>query len=909
MTTPDPAPSRPAQPADAIRALLSRIASLFRRKRLDADLDEELHSHIELATEENLKRGMSQQHAHRAALRSFGSVAQTAEAYRVQRGMPFFEVLLQDVRYGLRVLLKSPGFSCIAVLTLALGIGASTAVFSLVDTILLKPLPYPNAKQTMVVWHTGAIGSFYGNDRFPWNLDQYRLMKSSVSSFRHMAAFRADSFNLTGSGNPEMFDGVRASADFFSVFGLPPALGRTFSAWDDQPGHEDVVVLSHRLWSTRFGASTSIVGRTIDLNGHPYTVIGVMPSSFTFPSAQAMPDTLTVPQETSLWVPLAAAVSPAGSDDSGAVAEMKPGVGDARMRQDFNAFEMGFAKQFPRARNFHLVAVPLTQQSVENAKRPLLLLLASVMVVLLIASSNVAGLTLNRSLSRRKELTLRAALGAGSLRLIRQLMTESLLLALAGGILGIAFGEAALSLVKRYGPSTIPHLSEAGLDPAVLSFALAITLVSGLLFGLGPALGSRRVNMIEALKERGQRSIGGASAPRMRNALLLGQIAMALVLVITAGLLVRTFYQMLRADAGFAADKVMAFTLPLSPFKYSDPDDMAQLYGRVLLELGALPAVQSAGFASVAPMHGDPDATVIRLPEHPTPPDGVRPFAFYSFVAPGYFRSIGATIREGREMADTDTASSVPVAIINATMAKKYFPGEDPIGRQVGVGNPHMALRTVVGVVADIKHSSLREPASAEMFVPYTQNDLRVWPSMQSMQFVLRTKAEPASLSRQIQGTVHAIDPEIPIAEMATLTEIVDSSVTADRFSMLLLSAFGLLALLLASIGMYGVISWSVLQQTSEIGIRIALGAQRRQILLMVLGQGARLAFAGIGIGLAAALAATRLIARFLYGVQATDPATFAAVSLLLVAVALLASYLPARRAMRIDPMKAIRLE
>ena len=895
--------------SDRLRTLLYRILALFRRTRMDAELEEELRTHIALAINENKRSGMSDQSARTAALRSLGGMTQTTEACRLQRGIPAFEVFMQDVCYAFRVLRRSPGFFSIAALTLALGIGASTAVFSLVDTILLKPLPYPNARQVAVLWHTGAIGSFYGDERFPWSQDEFRLLKSSVTAFPQIAEFKADAFNLTGAGNAELLEGERVSADFFAIFGMQPLLGRTFSSAEDRPGHGDVVVLSHRLWSTRFGADAGILGKSIDLNGSPHTVIGVMPPRFTFPTTDVMPTTLDVPKETGLWVPLADAPSPAGSEDRGAVARVQSEAGFVHMRHDLNVFDISFARQFPKASNFHALFVPLTQQSVENAKKPLLLLLASVIAVLLIASANVAGLTLNRSLARRKELTLRAALGAGSRRIVSQLMTESLILASIGGVLGVLFGEIALIVVKRYGPSSIPHLGEAGLDVRVLAFALAITLLSGLLFGLGPALGSRRVNMIEALKERGQRSSSGASAPRVRNALLVGQIAMALVLVITAGLLIRTFYHMLRADSGFAADKVMTFTLPLSPFKYSDPDNMAQLYRRVLLQLRSLPAVQSAGFASVAPMNGDPDATVIRLPEFPTPPDGVRPFAFYSFVAPGYFSSIGATIREGREIAETDTASSVPVAVINATMAKKYFPGEDPIGKRVGVGNPKFPLRTVVGVIGDIKHASLREAASAEMFVPYTQNDIRVWPSMQSMQFVVRTKADPAALSPQIRHMVRTIDAGIPVADLTTLHEIVDSSMTADRFSMLLLSAFSILALLLAAIGIYGVISWSVMQQTAEIGIRIALGAQRKRILLMILGQGARLAGTGIGIGIAAAFATTRLMARFLYGVQPTDPATFTAVSLLLIAIAMLASYLPARRAVRVDPMKAMRQE
>jgi predicted permease len=894
---------------DLIRTVLSRCASLFRKERLDADLDEELRTHIAFATEENIERGLPHSQARTAALRSFGGVTQIRETYRNQRDIPMLEQISRDLRFALRQLSKSPGFAITAILTLALGIGASTAVFSLVNTILLKPLPYPNADKAVVLWHTGAIGSFYGNGSFPWGTPELRLLRDSVTSFQQLGAFKQDSFNLTGSGNPELLDGVRASADFFPSLGMPPLLGRSFSPLDDQPGHEYVVVLSHSFWSSHFNSDRGIVGKSINLNGYPYTVIGVMPSSFLFPNQQAMPPTLDVPKETALWVPLAGSISPAGSEDMGIVADVKPGVNAVQMQQELRHFDAAFIKQFPRSTGWSTVAVPLMQQAGANAKRPLLLLLASVLVVLLIASSNVAGLTLNRSLARRKEFTLRAALGAGRGRLIRQLITESLLLSLAGAFVGIFLGQAALFLLKLYGPATVPYLREARLDLPVILFAFGITLLTGLLFGLAPAFGATRMNMVEALKERGQRSSGGSSAPLVRNTLLIGQIGMAMVLVVTAGLLVRTFYQMLRADTGFDATRVMSFKLPLSSFKYSDPDRMAQLYEQVSLRLQTLAGVESVGFSSVAPMSGTPDGTVIRIPEHPTAMGSVRPFAYYSFVSPGYFSSIGTPVRSGRDIADTDTSMSMPAAIINATLAREYFPGEDPIGRQIGVGNTRMALRTIVGVVGDIKHTSLRESANAEMFVPYTQNDLKVWPSMQSMQYAVKTKADPVSAMQEIRQTVHDVDPDIPITDLATLTTVVDSSLTADRFSMLLLSAFGILALLLASIGMYGVISWSVMQRTAEIGIRIALGAQRRRILIMILSQGGRLACAGIGIGLIAAFATTRLISRFLYGVQPTDPATFAAVSLLLVAVALLACYLPARRAMQIDPMRAIRLE
>jgi predicted permease len=433
--------------------------------------------------------------------------------------------------------------------------------------------------------------------------------------------------------------------------------------------------------------------------------------------------------------------------------------------------------------------------------------------------------------------------------------------------------------------------------------------MTGLLSGLAPAFGATRMNMLEALKEGGQRSGGSATGPRIRNALLITQFAMALVLVIAAGLLVRSFYSMLRANAGFDAARVVTFELPLPAPKYADTGRMAQLYAQVLLRLQSLPAVQSAGVASVVPLGGVPDGTVIRMPEHPARDRSDQPFANYSFASPGYFATIGTPLLRGRDFRDADTLASVLVTIITSSMAKKYFHGEDPIGKQVGVGSVKIPVRTIIGVVADIKHASLREEPDPEMFVPYTQNEIRTWPSMQTMQFAVRTRMDQTAIAESVRQAVFAVDPDLPVAKLATLVTLVDKSTTADRFSMLLVGFFGLLALLLASIGMYGVISYSVMQRTPEIGVRMALGAQRSQIFVMILRQASRLAVAGIAIGLIAALAATRLMTRFLYGVQPADPLTFAAVSLLLASVAFLACYLPARRAMRVDPMIALRYE
>ena len=884
-----------------------RLRSLFRKASVELELREELSFHFDREVEKLERSGMAHHEAMRRARLTFGGEEQIKELCREARGTQLLETTIQDIRYGLRAMRKAPGFYAIAVLTLALGIGASTAVFSIVDSILLKPLPYPNAERVMMLWRKGPIA---GIGDFPWSPLEYSIFAGTETAFQNVGAFKKESFNLTGVDSPQLLEGVRTTAGFFPVMGVSPALGRVFTAEEDRPGYEHEVVLSNRLWQTRFGADARILGRTIHLNGTAYTVIGVMPANFRFPNQEGIPSILDLPRETQLWVPMALRASPPGGpSELGVVAEIKPGVSAAGIDDQLKLFETRFESRVPQERGWSSSAVPLTRQTVSETRGPLLLLLGAVSVVLLIACANVAGLLLNRALGRRRELTLRGALGAGRGRLIRQLLTESLLLSLSGGALGILLGVACLLAVRHLGPDGIPHLRETGLNFRVIGYALGITVVSGGLFGLAPALGATRTNMVEALKEGGQRSIGSASAPRLRNTLLVLQVAMAMVLVVSAGLLVRTFESMLHAGAGFDAARVITFELPLPAPKYADTERMAQVYRQVLLRLESIPVARSAGFASVVPMGGATDGSVIRIPEHPTSNPSERPFANYSFISPGYFTAIGAPLLRGRDFSDTDTLDAPHVTIVNSALARKYFPGEDPIGKQLGVGSTRIPVRTIVGVIGDIKHASLRESPDPEMFVPFTQNEIKVWPSMQTMQFAVRTRIDDIGVEDSIRNAVHEVDPDLPIAKVATLTTLVDSSMTADRFAMILVSSFGALALILASIGMYGVISYSVMQRTQEIGVRMALGASRNRIFLMVLRNGTYLAMAGTGLGLIGALGTARLIKRFLYGVQPADPATFAVVFVLLIVVVLLACYVPGRRAMKVDPIVALRYE
>lgn len=820
------------------------------------------------------------------------------------------ETLIKDLRYGFRMLSKSPAFSVIAILTLALGIGASTAVFSLVDTILLKPLPYAQADRIVIPWRITPPEANIGFEEFPWGENDFRSFLQGSKTFQEMGAFKSDGFNLTGAGEPARLEGLRASAGFFPALGVAPFLGRFFTPQEDVLGNEHEVILGHQVWRERFGADRNILGRGIELNGYSYTVVGVMPPGFDFPRANEMPAVFNFPRTPKLWVPLAVPVAPnPGPSELAIIGRLKPGVTIAQAQADWDIMGKQLEKQ-PNSKGwFNTRITALARQVVGDTRRPLLLFLGAVGVVLLIACSNIANLLLARSIDRRREFAVRAALGAGRRRLIGQLLTESLVLAAAGGALGLLLGDAGIYFAKAFGPANIPRLQEASLDVRVFAFVFGSTLATGILFGLAPALAAAGTNLVESLKAGGQRLAGSASSPQIRNAILVTQVALTMVLVIAAGLLVRTFYQMLRPDAGFDPTRVLTFEVSLPKSKYSDVDTMAALYRAALLRLQSLPGVESAGLVSTVPMGGAPDGSAIRIPGRVAVNDRESPFANYSFASPGYFRAVGTPVLRGRDFMESDGPDAERVTVINSALAKQFWPGQDPIGKQVGVANPKWPTRAIVGVVADVKRHSLRDEPEPEMFVPYTQNEIKIWPSMQIMQFALRAKSDPAALTGSVREAMHSLDPDLPLSKVFTLTTLVEDSMAQPRFSMLLLGGFGALALLLSSVGMYGVISYSVAQRTREIGIRMALGAQRRNVFGMVLRQGARLAGFGIAIGLAAAFGVTRLMASLLYGVQATDSLTFAAVSVILAGVALLACYIPARRATKIDPMVALRCE
>jgi putative ABC transport system permease protein len=891
-------------------SLWSAINAFFRRTRVDAEIDSELRSHILHRADDLEREGIPRFEAERRARIEFGAYQRfKEETHRALQGY-FPGTFLDDIRFSVRLLRKAPAFSLTVVLLLGLGIGATAGVFSLVDAVLLKPLPYPDAGRIVMPWIKPPQGIDIGGfDKFPWDPTQFHAVEKETQTYRYLGAFESANFNLTGAGEPALMEGLRVSWGFFPALGVAPTIGRIFTPEEDQPGHEREALLSDRVWRERFQADPGIVGRTIDLNGMPYAVVGVMPPEFSFPHANEMPADFTFPREAQIWVPAAMpAVTPRFTPSELAiVARLQPGISVRQAQANMDIYASRMDRLFPKAKGwFNSTVTPLRQQVAGDSARSLLLMLSAVGVVLLIVCFNVASLLLTRAIDRGREFTLRAALGAGRGRILRQLLTESLLLSVAGGVAGLGLGLTGVWLVRNYGPASIPRLHDAQPDLRIFAFTLGVTLLTGVVFGLAPALGAARVDMVESLKEGGQKSGSARHQPRLRNALVVVQIAMALVLVIATGLLTRTFIQLLRVDAGFRADHVLTFELSLPSTRYPDRQRIAQFYQQALPRLRAVAGVDSAALTEAVPMGDAPEATVVRIPDHPQATGNAAPMVDYTIASPDLFATLGTPFVRGRDFLDSDTDYAPGVTVINRAMAQRYWPNEDAIGKKVVIpAHPDRPI-FVIGIVANTKHSSLREAPSPEMFVPYTQD---AWPSMAIMQIVLRSRAAPGAVMAGSRDALHSIDPGLPVAKVTTLSAMTGSVLSQERFSMVLLSFFGAFSLLLAAVGIYGVISYSVGRQTREIGIRMALGAPREVVFRAVLGYGLRLAGLGIGCGIVAALAVGQALTSFLYGVKSYDPLTFAAVPLVLALVAALAGLLPARRAASIDPMQALKTE
>ena len=889
---------------------MSWFQRIFRRGRLYHDLAEELHGHMEEKIEHLVRlEGITRQEAERQARKAFGNAALIKERSNEVWQWPTLESIWADTRFALRQMRKTPGFTFTVVLLLGLGIGSVCAVFSIIDAILLKPVPYGDPSSLVIPWNIPPAGVDVGGyQELPWGPIQFHALEKETKIYRYLGAFQGGNFNLTGFGDPAMLEGARVTWGFFPALGVQPELGRFFTPEEDFPGHEYEAVLSDALWRDQFHADPSIINRIIHLNGSPYTVIGIMPSGFGFPRANEMPGDFTCAAETRLWIPLALpAVTPRYTpSELAVVGRLQPGVSLGQAQAVMDLFAQQMDRELPIARGwFQSRVTPLQKQVAGDTRKPLLLILGAVALIMLIVCFNVAGLLLARSLAREREFSVRAALGAGPARVIRQLLTESLILAVAGGCAGIGVATAGVRLVKLVGPATLPRLHEVRADFRLFCFAFGLTVATAILFGLAPALERRSTNLAESLKESGQRSLAGTKNLRLRSWLVVSQIALAVMLVIASGLLVRTFYHLLASDAGFDSQHVLVFELSLPSTQYPNREAVARFYQQALPRLRSITGVESAGITEAIPMGGATESTAIRIVGRPVRKGDQPPIVNYTVVSPGLFAALRTPLLRGRDVFDSDLLSAPPVTVINRAMAREYWPNEDPLGKQVLVPAQHVPA-TIVGIVADIKHSSLREVPGPEMFEPYTQN---VWPSLVLMQVVIRTRAEPATVIGAARQAIREIDPGLPLANESTLATLADTAMAGERFSMLLVGSFGLLAVFLATVGVYGVVSYSVAQRTREIGLRIALGAQRGHIFSMIIRNAAGLSGIGILIGVFAALGIGRVLSGYLYEISAADPLTYVSVSFFLAAVALGASYVPARRASAIDPLEALRID
>jgi putative ABC transport system permease protein len=880
----------------SLPTLVRRLRLLLGRRAFERDLDDELRFHVDMQAARNVERGMPPAAARALAEREFGMVARHKEEVRDARGLTWADDLGRDVRFGLRGLRRSPAFVTVAVLCLALGIGANAAIFSVVNAVLLKPLPYGDPDRLVQLNETftwnGVEGT--GSISYPDFVD----WQAQATAFERIGGYVWGNVNLQGTEQPERLLSVAATADVFPVLGVRPALGRTFAPGEDRPGRDQVVVLSDALWRKRFGADPRIVGRAIALDGKPRTVVGVMPPAFSFPPRW----------RTDVWVPLAAdsnQVHGRGRHFMFAVARLEPGVTLDRANAQLKAVAARIAAANPDDQAGRSALVTPLRETVVGWVRPaLLVLLGAVGLVLLIACANVANLLLVRAAVRRHEVAIRLALGASRARLVRQFLVESLLLAAAGAAAGGALAWAALHALRPFTESAVRLAGAVPLDRSVFLFLVAITLLSGLAFGLVPALQASGGSVRSDLMAAGTKTTATAGQQRFRSALVVGEIALSLVLLVGAGLLMRGFLLLRGVAPGFDAEGVLTAHVAI-PAQRLESLGPTQPFLRPALErLRQIPGVRSVGLINMLPTQNyGSNGTFGVVGQDPLPPERA-PIAEVRAVSPGYFQSLGIPLKAGRLLAEYEGARGEQSLVINETLARQYLKG-DPVGQQLTgfAETPY----TVVGVVGDVRQSGLTEAPRAEAYFSYA--DTAVTGFFDDVTFVIKTSGEPSALEGPVRAALHAVAPDIPVFGVRTMEEVVSASLSWNRYTSLLLGAFAGVALLLSVVGLYGVISYLVTQRTREMGIRMALGAQARDVVRLVMRHGARLTVAGVVLGLAGAYAFTRLLASLLYGVSARDPLTFALVPAVLAAVALAAAYVPARRASRADPLLAIRAE
>ncbi|HEV2490541.1 MAG TPA: ABC transporter permease [Candidatus Acidoferrales bacterium] len=883
--------------------LKSLFKNLFRKERAEEQLDEEVRGYAEMLAEEKIQQGMNPREARREAKMATGGIEQVKEQVREVRAGHFLETLLQDLRYGARMLRKSPGFTAVAVLTLALGIGANTAIFSVVNTALLRPLAYREPQQLYLVREiVPQLAKFYPT--LAANVPDFRIWQKEIHAFADVAIAESTSADLIGAGEPEVIRGVRASANIFSVLGVQPALGRAFRPEEDETGRGNVVILTEAFWHTRFQSDPTAIGKSITLDGVPHEIIGVLPASFRFPSAL---DGANSYAHIAFFEPLDGPKyyeqGLIGEFDFAAVARLKPGVSQEQAVAELNVVQAQIAKQANEGVDLQGVLLPLEEQVVGPARRGLMFLLAAVGAVLLIVCANLASLLLARVPGRMREIAIRAALGATRTRIIRQVLTETFLLSIAGGALGIWIGSLAVQWFVHVAPASIPRLDEVQMDARVLTFALVVTMATGILFGILPAWRVTRTQPLDALKSGGATTTESRRTRRLREVLVGFEVGLTTLLLILAGLLTASLGQLLRVHAGFAIQNVLVASVDLPPQSYSQPAVRLRFYDAALSGIQSLPGVRAVGWVSIPPLAGQGSVTGIRLPGAQKA-NAETPVANYRPVSPDYFSAMGIPLLRGRIFSPADRDRKL--VVVSQSIADRFWPGKNPIGQICVTQWAGDVPSEVIGVVGDIRTVSLDEDPLMMVYVPEWFNQISV-PSSASI--VLSTETDPGSLVSPVRDLIHKIDADVPVTSLRPMSQVVSLSVDARRFPMFLAMSFALSSLLLASLGIFGVVGYSVEQRRHELGIRMALGAEMRDLVLLVLRQGMTPVLVGLGAGLLAAILAGRLIVTLLFGVTAYDPGTLVTVSAVVVAVALAACYIPARRAMRVDPMIALRYE
>ncbi len=884
---------------DKLMELWRRLLFFLRREKFDRELEEEMRFHLEMKTLENLEACMSPEEAHYAALRKFGNVPFLKEVSREMWGMGSIERLAQDLRYGTRMLRRSPSFTAVAALALALGIGANTAIFSVINAVLLRPLPYKDTERIVAIkeWTVQGPAQVTPANFLDWR-EQNKV-------FEEMAAVSTRRANLTGQGGePQRINLAVTSANFFQVLGVQPLAGRAFLPTEEQAGHEPVVVVSDGLWKRHFGSDPNLVGKPLMIDGETYIVVGVMPAGVQYP------------QDTELWIPPRRLV-PEAEIDLGditqvrglgllaVIARLKPGVTLREAQAEMDAVTSRLRAQYPETNgNRYNTVISLHESLIGDVRPMLLILLGAVGCVLLIACANVANLLLARASARQKEMAIRTALGAHRWRIVRQLLTESMLLALMSGTLGLLLAVWGVELLSNFAPASIPRIHEVGLDSWVLIFTLLVSIITGFVFGLVPALQVSKTDLNESLKEGARGATSGARGTRFRSLLVVSEIALSLVLLIGAGLLLRSFIVLQAVEPGFEPRHVLTMRIAPSGENYREADQQRAFYEKIIERIKTLPGVQSVGAINTLPLgKGAVNGYVIEGRPLLTPDK--MPGANRRNISSDYFRAMNIPLLKGRTLTERDNADAPGVVIINESLARRDFAGENPVGKRLGFGwrNGQPVWLEIVGVVGDVRSIELNTEPTAEAYTPYLQN------AVPEMSFVIRTAGDPTNLAPAVRHEVRLIDQNQPVSNVKTMERVVFEAVMQPRFNTLLLGIFAAVALLLAAAGIYGVMAYSVTMRTHEIGVRMALGARPWDVLKLVMGQGARLTLAGLLVGLLGAFAATRVLASVLFGISPTDPLVFIGVGLLLTGVALAATYIPARRAMKLNPLIALRYE